>query len=142
MKKVITFGTFDIFHPGHASYLKQAKKLGDYLIAVIGRDRTVENIKGKRPRNDEKIRLQEVRKSGLADKVILGSLKDKFSAIKKYKPDIVALGYDQISFSENLEKKLKEFKIKTRVIRLKSFKPQIYKSSKLTGGIKDDRIAH
>lgn len=45
MKKVMTFGTFDVFHPGHLYYLREAKKLGNYLVTVVARDETVLNIK-------------------------------------------------------------------------------------------------
>ena len=44
--KIMTFGTFDIFHLGHKSFLKQAREFGNYLIVVIARDKTVKNIKG------------------------------------------------------------------------------------------------
>lgn len=131
MKKVIAFGTFDIFHPGHISYLKQAKKLGDYLMVVIARDKTVEEVKRKKPKKNEKVRLKIVKESKLAEKVILGNLKDKYAVIKKYRPDIIALGYDQNSFSEGLEKKLKELNLKTKIFRLKSHKPKVFKSSKM-----------
>jgi len=69
--------------------------------------------------------------SGLADKVVLGSSKNKYAVIEKYKPDVIALGYDQKVNSRELEKKLKEFKLDAKIVRLKSYKPEIYKSSKL-----------
>ena len=47
MKTVMAFGTFDLMHPGHEYFLRQAKKRGDYLIAVIARDSTVKKLKGK-----------------------------------------------------------------------------------------------
>ena len=58
MKKVIAFGTFDIFHLGHVSYLKQARKLGDYLVVIIARDKTVFQIKKQKTRNKEQERLK------------------------------------------------------------------------------------
>jgi glycerol-3-phosphate cytidylyltransferase-like family protein len=42
---VMTFGTFDYFHPGHKAYLKEAKQYGDYLITIVARDETVKHIK-------------------------------------------------------------------------------------------------
>jgi len=130
--KVMIFGTFDIFHPGHRSFLNQAKKYGESLIAVIARDETVLEIKKRKPMNSEKIRLDNVKKNKLADKVILGSLSDKYAAIKKYRPDVICLGYDQKFFIEELESILEKFSLeKTKIIRLKPHKPEIYKSSKL-----------
>ena len=132
MKKILAFGTFDIFHEGHKSFLKQTRKFGDYLIVVIARDKTVENIKKRLSQNNENSRLEIVRRSNLADEVILGNLENKYEVIKKYKPDVICLGYDQGTFTENLREKLKEFDlVDTKIIRLKSFHPEKYKSSKL-----------
>jgi FAD synthetase len=131
-KKVIAFGTFDILHKGHIDFLHQAKNHGDYLIVVIARDKIVEKIKGKLPQNNEKKRLAGIKKTVLADKVILGHLADMYAAIKKYKPDIICLGYDQKAFVDNLEEKLFSFGLKNvRIVRASAYKPDIYKSSRL-----------
>jgi len=128
----MVFGTFDIFHPGHRSFLNQAKKYGNYLIVVVARDKTVKVFKKQDTKNKEKVRTKMIQESALADEVILGSLGDKYAIIKKRKPNVICLGYDQEFFIENLKSKLKEFGlIKTEIIRLKSYKPEIYKSSKL-----------
>lgn len=131
-KKVILFGTFDIIHKGHLNLFWQARKLGNYLIAVVARDKTVQEVKGRSPRHNEKERVKLIRASGLAEKVVLGNLKNKYAVIKKYQPGIIALGYDQKFLVDNLKKKLKEFKlIKTKIVRLKAYKPKIYKTSKI-----------
>ena len=88
VKKVMCFGTFDGLHPGHLSYLAQAKKYGDYLIVVVARDKTVEKIKGRLPDLDEKMRLREVESQEIVDKAVLGQIKNKFAIIKKYSPDV------------------------------------------------------
>jgi cytidyltransferase-like protein len=124
-KKVMVFGTFDILHKGHLSLFKQAKKYGDYLIAVVGRDNTVKKIKGRNPRNNEKERLKKVAEQKIVDKAVLGMKRDMYGNIKKLKPDIICLGYDQAAFADGLRK----FKI--RVVRLKPYKPHKYKSSKM-----------
>jgi len=130
--KILVFGTFDIFHPGHVSFLKQARAFGDHLSVVIARDKTVLKVKHALPRNNEKQRLETVKNSGLADCVVLGSLGDKYKIIQKIKPDIICLGYDQTFFIEQIKEKLDEFGFsKTKLIRLKPFQENIYKSSKL-----------
>ncbi|MFA4817666.1 MAG: adenylyltransferase/cytidyltransferase family protein [Parcubacteria group bacterium] len=125
------FGTFDIFHPGHRSFLKQAKKFGDYLIVVVARDKTVEITKKQKPINKEAIRVKIIKDSQLADKVMLGGMGDKYAVIKKYRPDIICLGYDQKHFIRGLKKKLDNFGLKNNIVRLKPYRPGIYKSSKL-----------
>lgn len=130
--KVIAFGTFDIFHKGHENFLTQAKKYGDFLTVVIGRDKIVKKIKGKLPRNNERIRRKKIQESGLADGVILGHLTDMYASIKKEKPDVIALGYDQTAFVDKLASQLLELGLKdVKIKRLKSYRPGIYKSSKI-----------
>lgn len=131
MKTVMFFGTFDILHKGHLNLFWQAGSLGDKIAVVVARDKTVLKVKNRLPRHNEKERRQMIIDSGLADEVILGSLTDKYAAIKKYKPDIIALGYDQEYLTGTLESELKKLKLKTKVVRLKSYKPSIYKTSKL-----------
>ena len=131
MKKVIAFGTFDIFHQGHRSYLEQAKKLGEYLIVVVARDATVFAVKKKKAVNGEQERLRGVRSNKIADEVVLGGLKDKFKVLATYQPDVVALGYDQRVNLAKLREKLKEFKLDAKIVRLKAYEPDVYKSSKL-----------
>lgn len=139
-KVVMIFGTFDIFHKGHVDFLRQAKGLGDYLIVVVARDKTIKKVKGDYPLNNENSRLTAISKSRLADKVTLGNLRDKYQIIKKYKPDVIALGYDQNFFIDKLKAKLIEFNLsKTRIIRMKAYHPEIYKSSKLKDKMRDKK---
>jgi len=129
-KKVMVFGTFDIFHKGHENFLKQARKHGDYLIAVVARDKTVFSVKKQKTRNKEQRRLKILANNKFVDNTVLGNLGDKYAVIKKYQPDVICLGYDQKNFIGNLAKKLKEFGLdETRIIRLKSYYPEKYKSS-------------
>ncbi len=130
MRKVLVFGTFDKLHPGHLYFLNQAKKYGQLFI-VVARDKTVKEIKKKTPSQNEKERVKNLKKIKIAKKIILGNLNDKYQVIKKIRPDIICLGYDQKFFVKNLPKKIKEFGLKTKIIRLKPYKPNLYKTSKL-----------
>lgn len=122
----MAFGTFDILHPGHEFMLSEAKKLGDNLVVLIARDQTVREVKNHPPRHDEKTRAANLEKLMLADKVILGREgDDKYAVIHEEEPDVIALGYDQIFFIDNLKKIFPNIP----VIRIKSFKPDIYHSS-------------
>lgn len=129
MKTVMAFGTFDLLHPGHIYFLTQAKKQGDNLIVVIARDLTVKKVKGKLPDHNERQRQKAVKGLSLVDKVVLGNLTDKYAAIKKYRPEIIALGYDQKFFIDKLTYELKRIKLMANIIRLKPFKPYLYKTS-------------
>ena len=68
MKKVLVFGTYDIFHKGHEYFLKESKKKGDYLIVVVARDSTVKKIKEKQL-NNEKFRKKVLMEQEFIDKV-------------------------------------------------------------------------
>jgi cytidyltransferase-like protein len=126
-KVVMIFGTFDLLHQGHINLIMQARRHGDYLIAVIARDKTVRELKEKHAHEEEKIRRKNVSK--YVDQAVLGSLKDRFSAIKKYKPDVICLGYDQVFFTDEIKLELERLKLKTKVVRLQSFKPELFKTS-------------
>ena len=130
----MVFGTFDIFHPGHRSYFRQAKKLGDYLIVVVARDKVVKIARNQDAKNRERERARIIEKSKLAGKVVLGNLKNRYLVIKRYRPEVIALGYDQRVNLKELKNKLKSFNLKAKIVRLKSFKPEKYKSSVIKKG--------
>lgn len=138
MKKVMAFGTFDILHKGHLYFLKNAKRFGE-LTVVISRDKTVKDLKNKKPVNDEKKRLENIKKLKIAHKVVLGYIKNKYRIIQETKPDIICLGYDQKFFVDGLNIELKRLKLKTKIIRLKPYKPETHKSSKLRKRFKNTK---
>ncbi len=130
MKKVITFGSFDILHPGHIHFLKQAKEYGDYLFVVVARDETIQKIKGRKPTNGEIQRKAAIQKIRQVNRAVLGDLKNPYKIIERIHPDVICLGYDQNSFTDNLEPELKKMDLHPKIIRLKAYKPEQYKSSK------------
>lgn len=136
----MAFGTFDILHEGHESFLKQAKVLGDYLLVIIARDKTVKQIKGEFPLHSESQRLNNLKKSGLANKVVLGCHDDKYRVIRKFRPNIIALGYDQMVFTQKLNKVLIDLNLDTAVHRMDAFFPQVYKSSLLRQKISESDV--
>ncbi len=95
MKKVITYGTFDIFHYGHLNLLKRAKELGDYLIVgITGED--YDYNRGKLNVSESLVkRIENVKNTGLADKIIVEEyFGQKIADIQKYEVDIFAIGSD------------------------------------------------
>lgn len=125
----MVFGTFDYLHAGHENLFIQARNHGDYVIAILARDKTVKTIKGDAPDHDEKERLQNLIATGWANEAVLGNEKDKTKVIRQYKPNVIALGYDQFAFTYNLEKLLIDLKLDTKIVRLKPYRPDMYKSS-------------
>lgn len=162
----MVFGTFDGLHAGHRNFFSQAAKLGD-VTAVVARDASVKKIKGKLPHYRERSRLATVARETKVRKAMLGDKQDFFKIITKNPPDIIALGFDQKTFSipalrQELKKrnfiphqcsnkgKIRSKSINVsnvskhqtsqnkiaagrvpRIVRLKSYKPNIFKSSLL-----------
>src|SRR3989344_5163824 len=125
MKKVMCFGTFDLFHLGHLNYFKQAKKLGDYLIVVIARDINVQ----KKAVFNEKERLELIKNLKIVDEALLGDKKDFLKIIEQKKQAVICLGYDHHITEKDLRAKLKQRKVAARIKRMKSYQIQKHKSS-------------
>ncbi|MCP8305119.1 MAG: FAD synthase [archaeon] len=133
---VFTGGVFDIIHPGHVFTLSSAKRLGDVLVVVVARDKTVVKNKGHKPLNDETQRLELVRALKFVDAAILGSEGDIFETVMKVMPDVIALGYDQKYDESELEREAKRRGLSLKFIRLDTKMPDI-KSSKIIEDRKD-----
>ena len=130
-KTVLAFGTFDLLHPGHLSYLQQAKALGNRLVVVVATDLNVEKIKGVKPVNDEEHRKRLVEALKIVDEAMIGVEDDMIKSVEKVNPDVVALGYDQEPGTEKLRKIFLERGISAKVLRMKPFNEHLYKSSKI-----------
>lgn len=94
MKKVITYGTFDLFHVGHLNLLKRAKEYGDYLIVAVSSDEF--NLgKGKKCFVSDVDRMEIVKAIRYVDEVILEtSWEQKIEDVKKYDVDVFVIGDD------------------------------------------------
>lgn len=95
MKKVITYGTYDLLHQGHINLLRRAKELGDYLIVGVTSD-SFDRGRGKlNVRNNVLERVEAVKSTGYADEVIIEDyVGQKIDDIQKYNVDIFAIGSD------------------------------------------------
>ena len=94
MKKVLTYGTYDLLHYGHIRLLKRAKALGDYLIVALSTDEFNE-IKGKKSYFDYETRKEMLESIKYVDEIIPEqNWEQKLEDVKKYNIDIVVMGDD------------------------------------------------
>jgi len=122
-KKILVGGSFNSIHPGHIYFLKEAKKLGDKLIVILTNDKN-----NKKPYAiSAKERKRLLNSLNIADEILIGDSEDKIKIVKKVKPDIIALGYDQ-----KLPDGLENFKY----IRIKKLGSHSTKFKKLAFGVK------
>lgn len=94
MKKVITYGTFDLLHVGHINLLKRARELGDYLIVAISSDE-FNAIKGKKAHFSTEDRAKILESIKYVDEVIVeNSWEQKLEDVKKHNVDVFVMGND------------------------------------------------
>lgn len=126
--RVMVFGVFDGLHEGHRAFLAAAKKRGAELVVVVARDSAVRELKRKTPRRSETARAAALRRSGLADRVVLGDKKQgTYRVIARWNPGVICLGYDQDALAGDLRKKIPD----ARLARLAAHQPERWKTSLL-----------
>ena len=103
MIKVITYGTYDLFHYGHQRLLERAKELGDYLIVGVTAD-DFDKQRGKiNVKQSLMERIESVRATGLADEIIVEEYEgQKIDDIKRYDIDIFTVGSDWVGHFDYL----------------------------------------
>lgn len=94
-RRIITFGTFDLFHLGHVNVLRRAKALGDWLIVGVSSDELNARKKGRRPYFSIDERTAIVGDSRAVDEVFIEeSLEQKADYIRQYRADVLVMGDD------------------------------------------------
>ncbi len=133
----MVFGTFDMIHPGHEDFFRQARALSPepHLIVSVARDSAAHRHRGRYPRHDEAARLADIAAHPLVDEAMLGDETGYLVHILAARPDIIALGYDQAGeYVDRLENDLRAAGFAARVVRLKPYQSDRYKTAKLAGG--------
>jgi len=130
IRVVLAGGVFDIIHPGHIHTLRAAKALGNVLIVVIATDQTAQKMKHRLPLHNMEIRRDLVNSLLMVDHVVIGYEGDIFKTVALVKPDIIALGYDQIHQEKFITDGCKKINVNASIARLQSPIPNI-KSSKI-----------
>ncbi len=130
IRVVLAGGVFDIIHPGHIHTLKAAKALGNVLVVVIATDNTAQKMKKRIPLHNMELRKDLVRSLSMVDYAIVGYEGDIFKSVEIIKPNIIALGYDQVHQEKFIIDGCKKIGIDVSIARLQSPIPDI-KSSKI-----------
>lgn len=123
-----------MIHKGHEDMFRQARELASapYLVVSVARDSAARRHRGFAPQNNEEVRRAALAAHDLVDEVVLGDEEGYITHIAHVNPDIIALGYDQGGeYVEHLEEELARSGLAPVIVRLKSFQPEIYKTSKL-----------
>ena len=132
-KVVLASGVFDLLHLGHVRFLEEAKKVGgknSQLIVIIARDITVKEKKGRKPVMSENQRRALVESLKVVDEALLGFEDfDIGDVIERVKPDIIALGYDQIELENGTKMYVDKNKLTIKVVRIGKFEEDELDSS-------------
>ena len=121
---VLAGGVFDIIHPGHIYTLNAAKALGDVLVVVVATDNTSEKMKKRRPLHTQEQRQELVNSLSMVDLCLVGQEDDIFKTVDLVRPQIIALGYDQVHQEKFITDGCKRIQLDAKVARLQSPIPE------------------
>jgi len=121
---VLAGGVFDIIHPGHIYTLNEAKKLGDVLVVVVATDNTAVKMKKRTPLHAQEQRQELVNSLSMVDICLIGQEDDIFKTVNHVRPQIIALGYDQVHQEKFITEGCKRIELDAKVARLQSPIPE------------------
>jgi len=124
MRRVVAQGTFDLLHPGHLHYLREAKSLGDRLDVIVARGRNVTHK--SEPVVPDSQRREMVAALDPVDDARLGHERDFFVPIREIDPDVIVLGHDQHHDEGTLAGMLEEEGIDCEVVRASPRESEAY----------------
>ncbi len=120
LRVVLAGGVFDIIHPGHIHTLNAAKILGDVLVVVVATDNTAIKMKKRQPLHSKEQRQELVNSLSMVDLCLIGQEDDIFKTVNLVKPQIIALGYDQVHQEKFIIEGCKKINLDAKVARLQS----------------------
>ena len=118
--RVMATGVFDLLHPGHVYFLTEARKLGDELVVVVARDKTARRLKHE-TYVPEHIRREMVEALKPVDRAVLGSTTDIYETVVQERPNLIALGYDQIWNEAEVEAECARRGVPLKVVRIGAY---------------------
>ena len=120
LRVVLAGGVFDIIHPGHIYTLNAAKELGDVLVVVVATDNTAVKMKKRQPLHSQEQRQELVNSLSMVDLCLIGQEEDIFKTVNNVRPQIIALGYDQVHQEKFITEGCKRINLDAKVARLQS----------------------
>lgn len=127
----LTFWSFDLVHKWHFYFLNESKKYSDKLVTIVATDKNIEKFKWNKPMFNLKERIRHIKEIWISDIVSAWDEESPLKWIELYMPNVICLWYDQVWFSNELQKYIKDNNLDIEIIRIKPFKEDIYKSSKI-----------
>lgn len=124
LKVVLAGGVFDIIHPGHIHTLNAARKLGDVLVVVVATDNTAVKMKKRKPLHSQEQRQELVNSLKMVDLCLVGQEEDIFKTVNLVRPQVIALGYDQVHQEKFIIEGCKRINLDATVARLQSPIPE------------------
>ena len=123
-------GVFDLLHPGHVYFLREARALGDELWVVVARDSTARKFKHE-PIMPEAARFQMVEALKPVDRAVLGHEGNIYDILDEIRPDVIAIGYDQVHSEERIIAECRKRGLATKVLRLPKFEGDLVGTRKI-----------
>ena len=124
LRVVLAGGVFDIIHPGHIYTLNAAKALGDVLVVVVATDNTAVKMKKRNPIHNQEQRQELVNSLTTVDLCLIGQEDNIFKTVNHVRPEIIALGYDQVHQEKFITEGCKKIELDAKVARLQSPIPE------------------
>jgi FAD synthetase len=122
LRRVLVFGTFDGLDSGHLFFLKNAEREGDELFVSVARDVQVKDLKNKFTKLKQQDRLEAIRTLQFVKQAELSDEKlGSFDVINKLKPDVIALGFDQIELEKSLKSWMLKNKNSVQIVYMKKY---------------------
>ena len=129
--RVLVFGVFDLLHPGHVAFLRDAAKHGSELIVVITPDARVKAEKGRTPFFTARERATMVASIKDVSSAVIGDRGTTWTTVKRLRPDVICIGHDQRADHPAFLAQLNSLSKKPRIIRLRAKKASRYASSRI-----------
>ncbi|MFA5954504.1 MAG: adenylyltransferase/cytidyltransferase family protein [Patescibacteria group bacterium] len=128
-KKVLIFGTFDLLHPGHLSFLKEAGDIGSVVVALTP-DALLVTYKGRPAVNPYAVRKRRLERLTWVQEVVSAdAIPNTYSILMRVKPEVILLGYDQGHLAKQLTTRIREYHLKIDIVIARPYRASIYRSS-------------